>query len=96
MYEEGRSYAFPRSTARANPTAGRRQSITWRFRTPSLRYVALTSPYMHDGGLLFRREVIVFYEGGGCPHSGQDPPIAPLALSYEERHNLEEFLLSLT
>lgn len=62
--------------------------------------MAQSDPYRQEGiGValtLFRREVIVFYEGGGCPHSGQDPPIAPLALSYEERHNLEEFLLSLT
>lgn len=51
---------------------------------------------MHDGGLLSLGTVIGFYDGGVCPHSGQDPRIAPLALSYEDKHNLEEFLLSLT
>lgn len=43
---------------------------------------------MPDGGLLSLGEVIGFYDGGVCPHSGQDPRIAPLALCYEDKHTL--------
>lgn len=41
-------------------------------------------------------EVIGFHDGGGCLHSGSDPRMAVLALSDEEKPDLEEFLLSVS
>ena len=41
-------------------------------------------------------EVIGFHDGGGCLHSGSDPRMAVLALSDEEKPDLEQFLLSVT
>ena len=67
------------------------------FRTPSLRNVALTAPYMHDGSLKTLKEVVDFYIGGGSSNPQLDPLIKPLThLTREERSDLVEFLKSLT
>ena len=68
----------------------------WRYRTPQLRNVALTAPYMHDGGLSTLRDVLAFYSRGGAPHPGQSEAIKPLALTHEETSALVAFLGSLT
>lgn len=68
----------------------------WRYKTPSLRNVALTAPYMHNGALLTLEEVIGYYDRGGTGAEGQDPRIAPLYLTAEEKKSLLAFLHSLT
>jgi cytochrome c peroxidase len=68
----------------------------WKYKTPSLRNVALTSPYMHDGSLRTLEEVVQFYSRGGAPHDGLDPLIEPLHLKSEEIAALVAFLNSLT
>jgi len=68
----------------------------WHFKTPSLRNVALTGPYMHDGSMTKLREVIQFYNDGGVPHDGLDPLIRPLGLSDDEIGTLVAFLEALT
>jgi cytochrome c peroxidase len=68
----------------------------WKFRTPSLRNVALTAPYMHDGSLRSLDAVIDYYDSGGHAHAGIDPRIRPLGLTAAERADLEAFLDSLT
>lgn len=68
----------------------------WQIKTPILRNVALTSPYMHDGSLATLAEVVEFYNQGGFPHEGVDPRIQPLGLSEQEEAELVEFLESLT
>ncbi|MGI9233868.1 MAG: cytochrome-c peroxidase, partial [Woeseiaceae bacterium] len=45
----------------------------WRYRTPILRNVALTAPYMHDGSLASLRDVLEFYNRGGVPNEVLDP-----------------------
>lgn len=67
------------------------------FKTPSLRNVALTAPYMHDGSLKSLKEVIDFYIGGGNSNAHLDKNIRVLDfLSGQERADLEAFLNSLT
>ena len=68
----------------------------WRYRTPSLRNVALTAPYMHDGSLPSLRDVLAFYNRGGVPNESLDPLIRPLGLSDTEIDDLRSFLLTLT
>jgi cytochrome c peroxidase len=68
----------------------------WRYRTPSLRNVALTGPYMHDGSLATLRSVVEFYNRGGIANEGLDPLIKPLHLSNTEIDELVAFLQSLT
>jgi len=68
----------------------------WKFRTPSLRNVAITGPFMHDGGFVRLEDVIAFYNKGGAPHAEQDARIRPLDLSPEEARDLRAFLDTLT
>ena len=68
----------------------------WRFRTPSLRNVALTAPYMHDGKLRRLEDVVAFYNAGGVAHEGRDERIRPLGLDAQEIVALVAFLKSLT
>jgi cytochrome c peroxidase len=68
----------------------------WSYRTPSLRNVALTAPYMHDGSLASLREVVAFYDRGGVPNENLDPRIRPLGLGADEIDDLVAFLESLT
>jgi cytochrome c peroxidase len=66
------------------------------FRTPSLRNVALTAPYMHDGSLSSLEAVVDYYNRGGAGDLHQDPRIRPLGLSIQEKRALVAFLRSLT
>ena len=67
-----------------------------KFKVPSLRNVALTAPYMHDGSLATLEEVIEQYAAGGRGDPTTDPLIKPLSLSSEEKADLLEFLRSLS
>lgn len=66
------------------------------FKVPSLRNVALTAPYMHDGSFSTLEEVIEHYQAGGKHHSHKSELIKPLNLSELEKHDLIQFLKSLT
>ena len=66
------------------------------FRTPSLRNVAVTAPYMHDGSLATLENVIDFYDHGGRPNPYLSPLIRPLYLDRYEKAALVAFLRTLT
>jgi cytochrome c peroxidase len=66
------------------------------FKTPTLRNVARTGPYMHDGSLGTLEDVLAFYDRGGNPNPNLDPEIRPLRLTAEERRALRAFLEALT
>jgi cytochrome c peroxidase len=68
----------------------------WKYKTPSLRNVALTAPYMHDGSIATLRDVVAFYDRGGVPSDLLDPRIRRLDLSNAEIDQLVAFLESLT
>ncbi len=72
------------------------------FKTPTLRNIALTAPYMHDGSLATLREVIVHYNNGGITKE-TDPVndflssgIRPLNLTDQEIDDLVAFMEALT
>jgi cytochrome c peroxidase len=67
-----------------------------RFKTPSLRNVAITAPYMHDGSKRSLEDVVDFYDTGARPNPDLDPLIQPLLLTADERRALVAFLRSLT
>ena len=68
-----------------------------RFRIPTLRNVAVTAPYMHDGSIATLDEVLDHYVAGGrAPNPRQSESIQPLALREDERLDLIAFLYSLT
>lgn len=66
------------------------------FRTPTLRDVARTGPYMHDGSLASLRSVIDYFDRGGGGGPGRDPRLRPLRLSERDKQDLEAFLVALT
>ena len=67
-----------------------------KFRTPSLREVELTGPYMHNGAFKTLEEVVAFYNNGGGDDPAKDPVLRPLELTEQEMTDLIEFMLSLT
>jgi cytochrome c peroxidase len=79
-----------------------------KFRAPTLRNIALTAPYMHDGSIATLEEVLDHYAAGGRtipsgPHAGagrenpnKDPLIGGFSLPAADRNDLIEFLKSLT
>lgn len=66
------------------------------FKVPSLRNVALTAPYMHDGSIETLDAVIDHYDRGGHGHPHQSEHIRALYLSIDEKRDLRAFLESLT
>lgn len=69
---------------------------TGAFKTPTLRNVALTAPYMHDGSLPTLEDVVEHYNKGGNPNQYLDPEIRPLHLTDGDKRDLVDFLQSLT
>ncbi|MCK6520849.1 di-heme enzyme [Myxococcota bacterium] len=67
-----------------------------RFRAPSLRNVAVTAPYMHDGHLATLDDVIDHYARGGEGGPYQSPLVTGFVISDDERRQLRAFLESLT
>ncbi len=67
-----------------------------KFKTPTLREIGRTAPYMHDGSAATLQAVIDYYDRGGNRHEVLDPEVHPLGLSAEEKSQLHAFLLSLS
>jgi cytochrome c peroxidase len=67
-----------------------------KFKTPSLRNIELTAPYMHNGSMSSLEEVVSFYNNGGGARSTKDSRVKPLNLSIEEEAQLVAFLKTLT
>ena len=65
------------------------------FKTPTLREIARTAPYMHDGSLASLEDVVEFYSEGGRQNPNIDPEIRPRRFSPEEKHTLVAFLKTL-
>lgn len=65
------------------------------FRTPTLRNVSRSAPYMHDGSLGTLEEVIEFYDRGAGDAPGKSPRLRALGLSAEEKRALIAFLRAL-
>lgn len=68
----------------------------WAYKTPSLRNVALSAPYMHNGSLATLEEVVQFYNRGGAANENLSALIKPLNLSETEMAELVAFLKALT
>lgn len=62
------------------------------FRTPSVRNIALTAPYMHDGSLKTLREVVEHYARGGTPNPWLSEKIFKLDLGEQDKQDLVAFM----
>lgn len=67
-----------------------------KFRTPTLRNIERTGPYMHDGSQKTLEDVVAYYDKGGNKNPFLDPAIFPLKLSDQEKADLVSFLKALT
>ena len=98
---------YPRESIGLAEHTGRREDMG-RFKTPTLRNIAVTAPYMHDGSIATLEEVLAHYEAGGRTiHDGPNAGVGarnPLKSSFvkgfsltpDERRDLIAFLESLT
>lgn len=66
------------------------------FKTPTLRDIELTAPYMHNGMYKTLEEVVEHYNRGGDTKKNLDPNMQPLKLTANEKANLVAFLKALT
>lgn len=62
------------------------------FKTPGLREIARSGPYMHDGSLKSLEDVVNYYDKGGTPNDQLDESIFPLKLTPAEKKDLVQFL----
>ncbi len=62
------------------------------FKTPTLREIARTAPYMHDGSLKTLADVVEHYAKGGVPNEWLDEEIFPLKLSDQDKKDLVTFM----
>lgn len=86
-------------SSQADPGRFRLTSVpadSGRFKTPSLRNVALTAPYMHNGSLADLPAVVDFYAAGGGADAHKDERLKPFRLSPSDKRALLAFLHSLT
>jgi cytochrome c peroxidase len=66
------------------------------FKTPTIRNVALSAPYMHDGSVATLEEVVEWYDKGGHPNPHLSEKIRPLKLSAQDKADLVEFMKACT
>ena len=66
-----------------------------KFKTPTLRNISLTAPYMHDGSLQTLEQVVEYYDKGNKQNRFVDAAIFPLHFSKQEKADLVEFMKAL-
>lgn len=66
------------------------------FKTPTIRNVELSAPYMHDGSVKTLEEVVEWYDRGGHPNKNLDAKIVKLNLTSQEKTDLVAFLKACT
>ncbi|MCK5943334.1 MAG: hypothetical protein KAI24_15240 [Planctomycetes bacterium] len=92
-FDPGRPEPGRTEPGRAAVTKDERDTGKWK--TPTLRSVRLTAPYMHDGSLATLEDVVAFYARGGNANPHLDPKMQPLSLSDDDQAALVAFLRSL-
>jgi cytochrome c peroxidase len=70
----------------------KRETDWGKFKTPTLRNVAVTDPYMHDGSVKTLEEVVELYDRGGIANKNLDPLMQPLGLTAQEKADLVAFM----
>jgi cytochrome c peroxidase len=80
---------------RGRATVTNRASDEGAFRTPTLREISRTAPYMHDGSLPTLEAVVDFYDRGGRSNPNLDRDLMPLRLSAADKSALVDFMKAL-
>ena len=95
-HNTGVSWAGSRFTDDGRFAVSGREEDRGAFKTPTLREVARTAPYMHDGSLGTLEQVVDFYSEGGRANPQLDPEIRARRFTPEEKRALVAFLRSLS
>jgi len=90
------SFARPNNSDVGRYEATGRPEDRWLYLTPSLRNVAITAPYMHDGSMSDLPTVLNYYNAGAVSHPGLDPRLRPMGLDAGQLTDLQRFLEALT
>jgi cytochrome c peroxidase len=98
LYDLDGHGAYPAADTGLRDVTGRRRDVG-KFKAPTLRNIALTAPYMHDGSVATLAEAIDHYAHGGRAGDGsrtKSPLLTGFVLADDEKRDLIEFLGSLT
>lgn len=107
LYNLGKDGAYPRESPGLIEFTGKPED-RGRFRTPPLRNLTLTAPFMHDGSIATLHEVVAHYAAGGrtieagplagvgAENPNKDPRVRGFVVSEQERDDLVSFLEGLT
>ncbi len=79
-----------------DPIGGKADADIGAFKTPTLREIASTAPYMHDGSIPTLEKVMDHYDKGGTPNPSLDPDMKPLKLTAAEKADVVAFMLALS
>ncbi len=79
-----------------DPIGAKTDSRLGTFKTPTLREVAHTAPYMHDGSLATLEQVVEHYDKGGTPNPALDPDMKKLNLTAQEKADVVAFMKALS
>lgn len=101
LFTDNRFHNIGIGMDKTNPDLGRyaitHNKIDWgAFKTPSVREVANSGPYMHDGSIKTLKEVIDYYNEGGIKNKNLHPLMRPLNLTEDDKKALMSFLLALS
>lgn len=98
FFATGQKYPNPRSVDAdyGRELITKSQSDRGKFKTPSLRELKWTAPYMHNGAFETLEDVIEFYMKGGGNHPNKDPLLKPFELTDQEFDDLLAFLEALS
>jgi cytochrome c peroxidase len=79
-----------------DPIGAKNDAAIGAFKTPTVREVAKTGPYMHDGSLSTLEAVMDHYDKGGTPNPSLDPDMKPLKLTPQEKADVIAFMKALS
>jgi cytochrome c peroxidase len=79
-----------------DPIGAKKDASLGAFKTPTVRDVARTAPYMHDGSLATLEAVVEHYDKGGTPNPALDPDVKQLNLTAREKADVVAFMKALT
>ncbi len=79
-----------------DPIGGKLDADIGAFKTPTLRDIERTAPYMHDGSLATLEQVVEHYDKGGNPNPSLDPDMKKLDLTSQEKGDVVAFMKALT
>jgi cytochrome c peroxidase len=78
------------------PIGGKNDASIGAFKTPTIRDIERTAPYMHDGSMKTLEEVVDHYDKGGNANPSLDPDMKKLNLTAQEKADLVAFMKALT